>query len=197
GTSRGGDAHGITGESYWAMESKSPMLDIELQRDRRGEVTREILRSPPPDSGSPEIPWRIFGWYQYVRNAEGQLRQLIYHSHSSQDTSQPSDDDPVLSSVEIDCGLGARNPRGAIIYSPISSPRGTGQQASIRFDYDSGGRLIGGTRQGLWSSHFSVTGGVCEETPERLFVILLGAHGGPWHTLDFGRYGKTIVAGPR
>ena len=131
----------------------------------------------------------------YVRNDQGLLRRLVYHFHSRPDVQLPSDDDPIQSIVEIDYGLAGRNPRAAKIYGPIPS-KGTGLRAWVGFDYDTAGRLVGGTRQGLWPSYFKVTSGACEDVPERLFVILLAAHGGPWQPIDFSVYGSW-PAGPR
>jgi hypothetical protein len=114
----------------------------------------------------------------YLRNSEGLLLQLIYHSHLGQDDRPPSDDDPILSRVEIDYGLGYHNPHEAVIFYR------TLVRTSVRFDYDTSGRLTGGFRQGPWSSYFLVTSGACEAVPERLFVILLAAHSGPWYPFD-------------
>jgi YD repeat-containing protein len=175
----GADENGITGESYWATGAQSPVLDLEFQRDSNGRVAREILWSPPPpDSISPGGRWRVVGWYQYLRNSEGLLIQLIYHSHWGQDDRPLSDDDPILSRVDIDYGLGYHNPREAMIFYHTLA------RTSVRFDYDTSGRLTGGFRQGPWPSYFSVTNGACEAAPERLFVILLAPHGGPWYPFE-------------
>ena len=142
-------------------------------------LCREILWSPPPpDSIPPGNRRRVVGWYQYLRNSKGLLLQLIYHSHLGQDDRPPSDDDPILSRVEIDYGLGHHNPHEAVIFYR------TLVRTSVRFDYDTSGRLTAGFRQGPWPSYFLVTSGACEAVPERLFVILLAAHGGPWHPFD-------------
>ncbi len=188
---KGRDDAGGTGESYYFTESTSVMLDIEFQRDRGGRVTREVLRSPPPpDPGSPPGPGRILGWYQYVRDDQGRLRQLIYHFHPGNDGQPPSEDDYVLSRVEIDYGTAGPSPRGAVMYYGVVGP------VAVRFDYDSAGRLVGGSHAGPWPTYFKVTAGACQAVPERLFVILLGAHGGPWHPYEIGRDGIR-PAGPR
>jgi hypothetical protein len=188
---KGGGQGGVTGESYWATGAKTPMLNIEFQRDGSGRVAREIVRSPPPpDSGSPGEPGRILGWYQYVRDDQGRLRQLIHHFHPGNDGQPLSEDDYVQSRVEIDYGLTGRNPREAVILYGAVGP------IAVRFDYDSAGRLVGGSHPGPWPTYFKVTSGACEVVPERLFVILLGAHGGPWHPYEIGRNGIR-PAGPR
>lgn len=186
---------GITGESYWAVETKSRVLEVEFQRDAGGRITREILRVPPPsDSPASDIPWPIVGWYHYLRNDQGQLVRLVYHAPVGQVGSSPSEDDPVQSLVELDYGLGGRNPRAATIYGAIW--RGaSGATASVRFDYDSAGRLTGGVRQGIWQSEFRVTG-ACDTVPERIFVVLLASHGGPWNPFVTTRYGMR-PNGPR
>jgi hypothetical protein len=167
--------HG-TGESYWAEGTNSPMLDIEFQRDTNGRVVREILRSPPRTNAAlPGNPWRILGWYQYDRNFMGQLSQLVYYSNMGPDGQWLTEDDQVSSRVEIDYGLGGARPREATIFY-------VGSRVPIRFDYDTSGRLTGGVWQaGAWASRFSVTSGSCEAVPERLFVLLLSAQGGPWN----------------
>jgi hypothetical protein len=82
--------------------------------------------------------------------------------------------------VDIDDGLGYHDPREAMIFY-----RSLGLAlTSMRFDCDTSGRLTGEFRQGPWPSHFSVTSGVCEAVPERLFVILLAAHRGPWYPFE-------------
>jgi hypothetical protein len=185
------DARAITGEAYWAAGANSPILDIEFQRDPDGRVIREILRSPPPpNSASPGNLRRVLGWYQYARNDVGQLRQLVYHFNAGPDGQWLTEDDGVLSRVEVDYGLGGDKPREATIFYAL------GERVPIRFDYDTAGRLIGGVRQGPWPTYFSVTSGLCEAVPERLFVLLLGPHGGPWHPFDSGR-GGVRPTGPR
>jgi len=123
----------------------------------------------------------LAGWYQYVRDDKGRIRQLDYHRASDQAAQTPSPDDLLWSSVEIGYDRDLRMPHTASLrYS-------AGMLAHVRFDYDSDGRLTGGVREGAWSASFSVVGGHCSEVPERIFVLLLSTDGGPWRPYTRGR----------
>ncbi len=185
------DVHTITGETYWVVGASSPAVDIEFQRDSEGRIMREILRgTSAPSAASPQGATRILGWYEYERNDLGQIRHLVYYFSAGPDGRWLTGDDGVWSRVEIDYGLGSDKPRDATISSAL------GEHVAVRFDYDSADRLTGGVRQGIWPSHFSVVGGLCEEVPERLFVLLLSPNGGPWHPFTGGRRGAQ-PASPR
>jgi hypothetical protein len=184
------DSRNITGEVYWAVGSDSPMLQSDFQRDSRGRIFREILHSPVSDNS---VPWqstgKILGWYEYVRNDDGQIHAIVYHFTAGRDGEWLTDDDTVLSRVEIDYGLDSESPRNATIFYSL------GERATIHFDYDNGGRLLGGSREGAFPTTFVLTS-PCAPVTERLFVLLLAPHGGPWHPFVTSR-GGVWAAGPR
>jgi len=188
------DARGSGGEAYWENGSTTPVLDIEFQRGTDGRTVREILRDPPiANASSPDHARPILGWYEYVRDDLGRLRQLLYHSHPGVDGKWLTDDDVLSNWVEIDYGLSGDQPREATIFYS------GGGSVPVRFEYDTAGRMIGGSRPDVWPSSFSVTSDVCERPPERLFVLLLSANGGPWHPFNLGGRSRPGVrpAGPR
>ena len=178
------DSRNITGEVYWAVGADSPTLESDFQRDSGGRISREILRSlPSRNSASPESARKILGWYEYVRNDGGRIREIVYHFSAGPDGVWLTDDDTVLSRVEIDYGLDSAGPQNATILYKL------GERIAVHFDYDTGGRLLGGSREGVLASVFALTSGPCATVPERLFVLLLAPHGGPWHPFDTGRSG--------
>jgi hypothetical protein len=178
------DSRNITGEVYWAVGADSPTLESDFQRDSGGRISREILRSPSShNSASPESARKILGWYEYVRNDDGRIREIVYHFSAGPDGVWLTDDDTVLSRVEIDYGLDSAGPQNATILYKL------GERIAVHFDYDTGGRLLGGSREGVLASVFALTSGPCATVPERLFVLLLAPHGGPWHPFDTGRSG--------
>jgi hypothetical protein len=185
------DSRNITGEVYWAVGADSPSLESDFQRDSGGRISREILRSPPSrSSAAPESARKILGWYEYVRNDDGRIREIVYHSFAGPDGVWLTDDDIVLSRVVIDYGLDSASPQDAMILYTL------GERVAVHFDYDADGRLLGGSRDGAFASVFALTSGPCATVPERLFVLLLGPHGGPWHPINAGRSGAR-QAGPR
>ena len=185
-------AHTTTGEAYWFVDRDSPLLEIEFQRDIHGRVAREILLSPrPPNQPASEKATRIQGWYEYSRDDLARVIKIIFHSKPLATDGRwwITDDNFILSWAELSYENGERNPSGATIFYDI----GGGQP--VRFDYDTQGRLTGGFRQDYLPTYFTVTGGACSEVPERLFVLLLGPHGGPWHPYYLRR--SAHAAGPR
>jgi hypothetical protein len=185
------DSRNITGEVYWAVGADSPTLESDFQRDSGGRMSREILRTPlSANSASPQSTQKILGWYEYVRNDAGQIREILYHSTAGPDGVWLTDDDTVLSRVEIDYGLGSDSPRSAIILYAL------GERIAVHFDYDPAGRLLGGSQEGAFPTVFVLNGGSCETVPERLFVLILSPHGGPWHPFVTSR-GSVRPAGPR
>jgi hypothetical protein len=185
------DSRNITGEVYWAVGADSPSLESDFQRDSGGRISREILRSPPSrSSAAPESARKILGWYEYVRNDDGRIREIVYHSFAGPDGVWLTDDDIVLSRVVIDYGLDSASPQDAMILYTL------GVRVAVHFDYDADGRLLGGSRDGAFASVFALTSGPCATVSERLFVLLLGPHGGPWHPINAGRSGAR-QAGPR
>jgi hypothetical protein len=184
------DGRTATGEAYWIADSNSPILNIEFQRDRDGRVSREILLQP-----SPQNQIGIQGWYEYTRDELGRLIEITYHSKPGVDGRWFTDDDFALSRVELNYESGERNPREArVFYNSLGLPVRSDYEhrggLSVTFVYDTEGRLTGGVRQDYWPTYFSVTSGACSAISERLFVLLLGAHGGPWH--PFSTQGRGI-----
>jgi hypothetical protein len=184
------NAGAATAETYFDVADNSPVLEVTLERDRDGRVDREILRSPQsPNQTASAQQNRIRGWYQYSRDDLGRISEIIYHANSGPDGQWFTVDDGVSSRVEVGYENGSSTPKEATIFDNRSG------RLSVHFDYDDEGRLVGGTRQYYWPTYFSVTRGVCREVPERLFVLLLGSHGGPWRPYNAGR--GVLPAGPR
>ena len=184
------DSRNTTGEVYWAVGSDSPMLQIDFQRDSRGRISKEILYTLVSANSAPsQSTGKILGWYEYVRNDDGHIHEIVYHFTAGRDGEWLTGDDTVLSRVEIDYGLDSESPRNATIFYSLGEP------ALIHFDYDNGGRLLGGSREGAFPTTF-VLSSPCSTVPERLFVLLLAPHGGPWHPFVTSR-GSVWAAGPR
>ena len=175
-------AGAVTEETYLNAADNSPVLEISLERDRDGRVFREILRDPRLANQKASEPQnRIKGWYQYSRDYLGRIIEIIYHANSGADGQWFTEDDGLTSRVEVTYENSDSTPKEATILYDRSG------KVPVQFDYDDEGRLVGGTRQCYWPTYFLVAGGVCREVPERLFVILLGSHGGPWLPYPGGR----------
>ena len=87
-------AEGETSFAVAADGRRDPVMFVDLDRDERGRLRREVLRRPrlPYES---DVVTDIMGWFEYRRGPGGRLAELIYYDSVSADLHWMTGDDLV------------------------------------------------------------------------------------------------------